>query len=37
VRGELNALVLELVSQEFVERAEVNEERDLLELALSSK
>jgi hypothetical protein len=28
VRGELNALVLELVSQEFVERAEVNEERE---------
>jgi hypothetical protein len=28
VRGELNALVLELVSQEFVERAEVNEDRE---------
>jgi hypothetical protein len=27
VRGELNALVWRLVSQEFVERAEVNEER----------
>jgi hypothetical protein len=28
VRGELNALVLRLVSQEFMERAEVNEERE---------
>ena len=28
VRGGLNALVLELASQEFVERAEVNEERE---------
>jgi hypothetical protein len=28
VRGELNALVWRLVSQEIVERAEVNEERE---------
>jgi hypothetical protein len=28
VRDELNALVRRLVSQEFVERAEVNEERE---------